>query len=173
MQRQRNPGTSHAVPDFAQRSHPGHRSSMTLLVKLVALIGFAIMFVWTLVACREEVVITDRTQIISVSDAEAAALGAQAFEEMVNRYPRVGHGTRPPGSRRSPAGSPRPTSSPSLIMTGTSSCFRLRRARLRPAGGQDRAFSRGSSASPAPTISSPPWSATKWRMCSPATARSG
>jgi predicted Zn-dependent protease len=65
---------------------------MALLVKLVALIGFAIMFVWTLITGREEVVITDRTQIISVSDAEAAALGAQAFEEMVRRYPRVGSG---------------------------------------------------------------------------------
>jgi predicted Zn-dependent protease len=65
---------------------------MALLVKLVALIGFAIMFVWTLITGREEVMITDRTQIISVSDAEAAALGAQAFEEMIRRYPRVRSG---------------------------------------------------------------------------------
>jgi predicted Zn-dependent protease len=65
---------------------------MTLIVKLVALIGFAIMFVWTLLTGREEVLITDRTQIVSVSDAEAAALGAQAFEEMVRRYPRVESG---------------------------------------------------------------------------------
>jgi hypothetical protein len=146
---------------------------MTLLVKLVALIGFAIMFVWTLVAGREEVVITDRTQIISVSDAEAAALGAQAFEEMVNRYPRVGHG---PQAARVEAIAGRIAAADELaepdydwdvVLLQTATCTPL------PCRGARSAFSRGSSASPAPTISSPPWSATKWRMCSPATARSG
>ena len=65
---------------------------MILLVKLVALIGFVAMFVWTLITGREEVVITERTQIISISDEEAAALGAQAFGEITSRYPAVQSG---------------------------------------------------------------------------------
>lgn len=58
---------------------------MILIVKLFALIGFAVMFVWTLVTGREQVPLTDRTQIVAVSEEETAALGAQAFEEVISR----------------------------------------------------------------------------------------
>ena len=65
---------------------------MVIIVKLVALIGFAIMFVWTLITGREQVPLTDRTQIIAVSEDEVAALGAQAFEEVLRTTPVVGSG---------------------------------------------------------------------------------
>ena len=65
---------------------------MVLIVKLVALVGFAIMFVWTLITGREQVPLTDRTQIIAVSEEEVAALGAQAFEEVLRTNQVIGSG---------------------------------------------------------------------------------
>jgi predicted Zn-dependent protease len=62
---------------------------ITLIVKAFALIGFAVMFVWTLITGREQVPLTERTQIISVSDEEANALGAQAFEEVLQTHRTV------------------------------------------------------------------------------------
>jgi predicted Zn-dependent protease len=58
---------------------------MAIIIKLVALAGFAIMFVWTLITGREQVPLTDRTQVIAVSEEETAALGAQAFQEVLSR----------------------------------------------------------------------------------------
>ena len=62
---------------------------ITLIVKLVALLGFAVMFVWTLITGREAVPLTERTQIIGVSEEEAAALGAQAFAEVLREHELV------------------------------------------------------------------------------------
>ena len=59
---------------------------MAILVKLVALVAFAFMFVWTLITGREQVPLTDRTQIIAVSEEESAALGARAFAEVLSRF---------------------------------------------------------------------------------------
>jgi predicted Zn-dependent protease len=65
---------------------------LTLLVKLIALLGFGVMFVWTLITGREAVPLTERTQVITVSEEDAAALGAQAFREVLtqNRVIRSG-----------------------------------------------------------------------------------
>jgi hypothetical protein len=41
---------------------------LTLLVKLIALLGFGVMFVWTLITGREAVPLTERTQVITVSE---------------------------------------------------------------------------------------------------------
>ena len=65
---------------------------LALLVKLIALVGFAVMFVWTLVTGREAVPLTERTQIISVSDEEAEALGAQAYREVLSQHEAVQSG---------------------------------------------------------------------------------
>ena len=65
---------------------------IVLAFKLIALIGFAVMFVWTLITGREAVPLTERTQIIAVSDEEAAALGAQAFREVLSQHEAVGSG---------------------------------------------------------------------------------
>jgi len=65
---------------------------IAIIVKLVALAGFAVMFVWTVITGREEVPLTDRTQIIAVSEDDAAALGAQAFSEVLSKYQVVGFG---------------------------------------------------------------------------------
>jgi predicted Zn-dependent protease len=65
---------------------------MILIAKVVALIGFAVMFVWTLITGREAVPLTERTQIIAVSEAEAAAMGAQAFDEVLREHEIVSTG---------------------------------------------------------------------------------
>jgi hypothetical protein len=65
---------------------------MAIIIKLVALAGFAIMFVWTLITGREQVPLTDRTQIVAVSEEETAALGAQAFQEVLSRTRSCGPG---------------------------------------------------------------------------------
>src|SRR5688500_8678642 len=65
---------------------------MILIAKIVALIGFAVMFVWTLITGREEVPLTERTQIIAVSEEEAAAIGAQAFREILGEHQLVSSG---------------------------------------------------------------------------------
>ncbi len=70
----------------------GFAKAMVLIVKLVALIGFAIMFVWTLITGREQVPLTDRTQVIAVAEEEVAALGEQAFEEVLQKTPVVRSG---------------------------------------------------------------------------------
>lgn len=62
---------------------------IAIAVKLIALVGFAIMFVWTLITGREAVPLTERTQIISVSNEEAAALGAQAYREVLSQHQAV------------------------------------------------------------------------------------
>ena len=67
------------------------------MLKLFALLAFAIMFVWTWLTGREEVPITGRTQVIAVSEEEAARLGARAYEQAVSQYPMIGEG---PDSRR-------------------------------------------------------------------------
>ena len=59
---------------------------MVILVKLIAIVGFAIMFVWTLITGRQDVPLTDRTQIVAVSEEEAAQLGANAFAEVLGRF---------------------------------------------------------------------------------------
>lgn len=65
---------------------------LILLVKVIALVGFGVMFVWTLITGREAVPLTERTQIITVSEEDAATLGAQAFQEVLsqNRVIRSG-----------------------------------------------------------------------------------
>lgn len=65
---------------------------IAIAIKLLALIGFAIMFVWTLITGREAVPLTERTQIISVSEEEAAALGAQAYREVLSQHQTVQSG---------------------------------------------------------------------------------
>lgn len=65
---------------------------IAVIVKLFALLAFAVMFVWTLITGREDVPLTDRTQIIAVSEEDAAALGAQAFSEVLSKYQVVGSG---------------------------------------------------------------------------------
>jgi predicted Zn-dependent protease len=65
---------------------------MAIVVKLVALLGFAIMFVWTLITGREEVPLTERTQVVSVSEEDAAALGAQAFADVLGQFEVVHSG---------------------------------------------------------------------------------
>ena len=62
---------------------------IAIAVKLIALVGFAVMFVWTLITGREAVPLTERTQIISVSEEEAAALGAQAYREVLSQHQAV------------------------------------------------------------------------------------
>jgi len=73
---------------------------ITLLVKLLALVGFAVMFVWTLITGREEVPLTERTQIISISEDDAAALGTQAFREVLQQYRIVSSGPEAERVRR-------------------------------------------------------------------------
>lgn len=58
---------------------------MGLLIKLLALIGLAVMFAWTWLTGRVEVPVTGRTQVIAVSREEAAALGERAFADMLSR----------------------------------------------------------------------------------------
>ena len=73
---------------------------ITLIIKLFALLGFAVMFVWTLITGREEVPLTERTQIIAVAEDEVAALGAQAFREAVGKHQVIGSGPEAERVRR-------------------------------------------------------------------------
>jgi predicted Zn-dependent protease len=78
-----------AVPRLVHAEVP---PLIAIAFKLIALIGFAIMFVWTLLTGREAVPLTDRTQIIAVSNEEAAALGAQAFREVLSQHQAISSG---------------------------------------------------------------------------------
>ena len=63
-----------------------------MIIKILALIGFAAVFVWTWLTGREAVPITDRTQIVAISEEEAASLGEQAFDEVLSRHEAVRSG---------------------------------------------------------------------------------
>ena len=65
---------------------------MILIAKIFALIGFAVMFVWILITGREEVPLTERTQIISISEEDAAAIGEQGFQEVLREHEVVSTG---------------------------------------------------------------------------------
>jgi predicted Zn-dependent protease len=65
---------------------------ITLAIKFVALLGFAVMFFWTLITGREEVPLTERTQIIAVAEDQVAALGEQAFRDVLQKHRVVGSG---------------------------------------------------------------------------------
>lgn len=62
---------------------------MTLLIKLFALIGLAVMFAWTWLTGRVEVPLTGRTQVVSVSREEASALGERAFADVLGQHQMV------------------------------------------------------------------------------------
>ena len=65
---------------------------MVLIAKVLALVAFAVTFVWTLITGREEVPLTERTQVIAVSEEQAAELGAQAYREVLEEHEVVATG---------------------------------------------------------------------------------